>query len=71
MCRRSDPLWAELGYKPRLQLTPAAERAYLKSGYEYTFDGAQGRNLVEIKWQILPRFYSIGFEVDDFFEMSG
>lgn len=60
----------ELGYKPGLQLTHAAERAYLKSGYEYTFDGAQGRNLVEIKWQILPRFYSIGFEVDNFFERA-
>jgi hypothetical protein len=57
----------ELGYKPGLQLGRAAERAYLKSGYECTFDSAHGRNLVEIKWQILPRFYSIGFEVDEFF----
>ncbi len=61
---------AELGYKPGLQLTPAAERAYLKSGYEHTFDGAYGRNLLEIKWQILPRFYSIGFNIDDFFDRS-
>jgi hypothetical protein len=60
----------ELGYKPGLQLTQAAEHAYLKSGYEYTFDGARGRNLVELKWQILPRFYSIGFEVDKFFERA-
>jgi hypothetical protein len=52
---------AELGYEPGLQLTQPAEHAYLKSGYEYTFDSVQGRNLVEIKWQILPRFYSIGF----------
>jgi hypothetical protein len=58
---------AELGYKPGLRLSPAAERAYMKSGYEYTFDGAQGRNLIEIKWRILPRFYSIGFEIDNFF----
>ncbi len=57
---------AELGYEPGLQLTQAAERAYLKSGYEYIFDGAHGRNLVEVMWQILPRFYSIGFEVDNF-----
>jgi predicted nucleotidyltransferase len=58
---------AELGYEPGLRLTPPAERAYLKSGYEYTFDGVRGRNLLEIKWQILPRFYSIGFTVDDLF----
>jgi len=57
----------ELGYKPGLELPRAAERAYLKSGYEYTFDGAQGRNLVEVKWQILPRFYSVDFNLDDFF----
>ena len=49
---------AQLGYAPGLRLAQAAERDYLKSGYEYTFDGARGRNLLEIKWQILPRFYA-------------
>ena len=58
---------AELGYEPGLRLSQAAERDYLKSGYEYTFDGARGRNLLEIKWQILPRFYAIGFDVGAFF----
>ena len=61
---------AELGYEPGLRLAQAAERDYLKSGYEYTFDGARGRNLLEIKWQVLPRFYSIGFDVNDFFERA-
>jgi hypothetical protein len=61
---------AELGYQPGLRLEKAAERDYLKSGYEYTFDGARGRNLLEIKWQILPRFYSIGFDVNDFFQRA-
>jgi hypothetical protein len=61
---------AELGYQPGLRLGDAAERAYLKSGYEYTFDDVHGRNLIEIKWQILPRFYSIGFDVRAFFERA-
>jgi hypothetical protein len=61
---------AELGYNTGMRLTRAAERAYLKSGYEYTFDGAQGRNLIEVKWQILPRFYAIGFEARDFFRRA-
>ena len=61
---------AELGYEPGLHLSAAAERAYLKSGYEYTFDGARGRNLIEIKWQVLPRFYSISFDVSDFFQRA-
>ena len=60
----------ELGYAPGLRLAQAAERDYLKSGYEYTFDGARGRNLLEIKWQILPRFYAIGFDVSDFFKRA-
>ncbi len=61
---------AELGYAPGLRLAQAAERDYLKSGYEYTFDGARGRNLLEIKWQVLPRFYAIGFDVGDFFHRA-
>ena len=61
---------SEMGYQAGLQLSPAAERAYVKSGYEYTFDSPQGRNLVEIKWQVLPRFYSISFEVADSFERA-
>jgi hypothetical protein len=61
---------AELEYEPGLHLSPAAERAYLRSGYEYTFDGTHGRNLIEIKWQVLPGFYSIGFDVGDFFKRA-
>jgi hypothetical protein len=60
----------ELGYEPGLRLAKAAERDYLKSGYEYTFDGARGRNLLEIKWQVLPRFYSVGLDVDEFFDRA-
>ncbi len=75
LIRSEDLAWIkaalrEMGYEPGLQLERAAERDYLKSGYEYTFDGTRGRNLLEIKWQILPRFYSIGFEVDKFFERA-
>jgi len=61
---------AELGYAPGLRLAQAAERDYLKSGYEYTFDGTRGRNLLEIKWQVLPRFYAIGFNVSNFFRRA-
>jgi Uncharacterised nucleotidyltransferase len=60
----------ELGYKPALQLTPWQNRAYLESGYEYAFDSSLGRNLLEMQWRILPRFYSINFDVDAFFSRS-
>src|SRR5215468_4778704 len=41
----------ELGYEPGISLTPREERDYLLSGYEYTFDSSNGRNLIEIQWQ--------------------
>jgi hypothetical protein len=47
-----------LGYVVNTQLSEAEERAYLATGYEYTFDGPAGRNLLEIQCNILPRFYA-------------
>jgi len=61
---------AELGYEPRVELTQREERDYLESGYEYTFDHHLGRNLVEVQWRILPRFYSVDFDVDGFFQRA-
>ena len=58
---------AELGFEPGVQLTPREEREYVESGYEYGFDCAHGRNLVEVQWRILPRFYCVDFDVDGFF----
>ena len=57
----------DLGYTRSLPFTAREEKLYLKSGYEYPFDSAYGRNLVELKWQILPRFYSADFDVDAMF----
>ncbi len=60
----------DLGYRRDIQLTEREEGAYLKSGYEYTFNSAHGRNLVELKWQILPRFYSVNFDMDAMFHKA-
>jgi len=61
---------SDLGYKSSIQFTEREERDYLASGYEYTFDSAHGRNLVELKWQVLPRFYSGNFDVDAMFHKA-
>ncbi len=58
----------ELGYTPHLSLSEAEERAYLKSGYEYAFDGAAGPNLLEVQWAIQPRFYAVDFDMDALFQ---
>ena len=60
----------ELGYTPHMALSEAEERAYLKSGYEYAFDGAAGPNLLEVQWAIQPRFYSIDFDMAGLFQRA-
>lgn len=60
----------DLGYKPHLILSHAEETAYLKSGYEYSFDGAAGPNLLELQWAIQPRFYAVDFNMDDLFRRA-
>ena len=60
----------ELGYVPGTALTARQERAHLGSGYEYTFDSPHGGNLLEIQWQMLPRFYAVGLDVDSLFRRA-
>ena len=60
----------ELGYTPHSPLTAPEERAYLKSGYEFSFDGNAGPNLLEIQWAIQPRFYSVDFDMDSLFQRA-
>jgi hypothetical protein len=64
---RAKAALMDLGYARSLPFTEREEKLYLKSGYEYPFDSAYGRNLVELKWQILPRFYCADFDVDAMF----
>jgi hypothetical protein len=60
----------ELGYRPNLQLSGRQKKAYLCAGYEYVFGSAAGKNLVEMQWQILPRFYSVAFDMDSLFSRA-
>lgn len=55
---------SELGYAPELSLTEAQQRHYLLSGYERGFHGPY-KNLLEIKWRPLPRFYAVDFRTDE------
>ena len=60
----------QLGYTPRLALSEAAERAYMRSGYECTFDHASGRNLLELQWALQPNFYSVDFDLSGVFRRA-
>ncbi len=68
--RRVCEAVGELGYVPHDCFSQVAERAQLKSGYECAFDGAAGRNLLEVQWAIQPRFYAIDFDMTGLFERA-
>src|SRR5207248_675827 len=67
---RAKAALQELGFETPFQLSPRQERAYLRSGYEYVFGTSAEPNLVELQWQIVPRFYSIAFNMKALFERS-
>jgi len=59
-----------LGYTPRVLIPEDAERDYIDSGYECTFDSAAGINLLELQWALQPRFYAVDFSMDGLFERA-
>jgi hypothetical protein len=59
-----------LQYAPNLQLSAVEERAYIRSGYEFSFDGPLGKNLLEIQWAIVPRFFAVDFVIEELFERA-
>lgn len=67
---RAHAALRELGFHPRLELTKKQERAYLRTGYEYAFASSLGPNIVELQWQILPRFYAVEFQPEELFRRS-
>ena len=67
---RAQAVLRQLGYEQPHKLTCGQEVSYLRSGYEYTFDGALGRNVVELKWAVAPRFYAIDLSVNRLFEQA-
>jgi hypothetical protein len=60
----------ELGYLSQSSLSAAQQRAAVRSGYEYVFDGPAGRNLLELQWAILPKFYAVDLNQDDLFRRA-
>jgi hypothetical protein len=63
-------LLEEAGFKTDLHLTAREEQAYLAAGYEFTFHSANNPNVLELQWQILPRFWTVDFDTKDLFVRS-
>ena len=67
---------AEIGYRPSQELSAPVERLFLRIGYERSFDGTAGKNLLELQWNLLPYFYAVdfhtaGLEFEDLFKRAG
>jgi hypothetical protein len=62
---RAKQTLAEAGYHPAAKLSAAVERLWLRIGYERAFDGAAGKNLVELQWALLPHFYGVDLHLND------
>jgi len=67
---RAKAALADLGYVCSLNLRKEIEPAYVSSGYEYSFDGASRPHAVELQWQVLPRFYSVDFDLEACFRRA-
>ena len=52
-------------------MTLAVERFWLRTGYERSFDGAAGANLVELQWALLPHFYAVDLPVEGLLARAG
>ncbi len=73
---QSKQALAEIGYQPSKHMSGAVERLWLRTGYERSFDGAAGKNLVELQWNLLPYFYAVDsrsadFQFDDLLARAG
>jgi hypothetical protein len=67
---RAKVALAQVGYVPNLLLSSTETQAYLVSGSEYPFQGAGCRNLLELQWNIVPRFYAVNFDIEQLFQRA-
>jgi len=68
---RARKVMAQLGYVPEQLLSSGAERKYLRSACEYNFKHKELGILLELHWQILPRQFSLQFDVERIWSRLG
>jgi len=73
---RAKQALAEIGYRPAADLiqaveSPSLERLWLRTGYERAFDSAAGKNLLELQWALLPRFYAVDLGLENLLARAG
>jgi hypothetical protein len=68
--QRAKSALRDLDYGPNFAYSPALEHTYVESGYELAFDAPLGRNLLELQWRLLPKFYSVELPLEQIFARS-
>ena len=68
---RSSGVVGGLGFVPRFTIPPAAERRYLDSGYEISFDSPAGKNVLELQWALEAKFYAVDYDMKGLFQRAG
>jgi Uncharacterised nucleotidyltransferase len=67
---RARQALARISYFSNLTLTTAEENAYLACGYEYPFYGLAGRSLLELQWNLVPRYFAVDIEMEQLFRRA-
>jgi len=68
---RAKQALTELGYRPTSDQSAAIELLWIWAGYERSFDGLAGKNLVELQWALLPYFYGVDVRVEELAARAG
>jgi len=74
-CRKQDvkcikTAVRDLGYTVRVPIPESAEKDYIATGYECSFDSPAGKNVLELQWALQPRFYAVDFDIDGLFKRA-
>jgi hypothetical protein len=64
---RAHTALATIGYHAHFELAGKQQQSFVREGCECTYDGPAGRNLLELQWQLAPRYFSVDFDMPAIF----
>ena len=65
---RASELLVALGFQPHFKLTGNQVAAFVRLGYVQLFERDNGKNVVELHWAIVPRFFSFSLQTERLFQ---
>jgi len=65
--KRAREMLSSEGYPTDFTLTPRQEGIHLRSKCEYSFFHPEKRIVLEVQWEVVPRYFSVPMETGEFF----